>query len=182
MFVGRGFSRDVMALVSSGVLTPEGFNCTFSAACKTHATEKRYDELLIACIPLSGNISTVKPAIRVAESLHAFRGRPAFLQVSSRNLWLDHPLSAATCGNNTALRPSRDTTNPCRPATTDSGAIGCNADNTESSIFRVLISFATTGGNRGSCNAALIAARDTTSANGPKSSTCPMHPRSFPPR
>jgi hypothetical protein len=33
MFVGRGFSRDIKAFVSSGVLTPEWFRVTFSAAC-----------------------------------------------------------------------------------------------------------------------------------------------------
>jgi hypothetical protein len=30
-FVGRGFSHDVSALDSSGVLTPEARNCHFSA-------------------------------------------------------------------------------------------------------------------------------------------------------
>jgi hypothetical protein len=33
-FVGRGFSHDVSALDSSGVLTPEARKCHFSAACK----------------------------------------------------------------------------------------------------------------------------------------------------
>jgi hypothetical protein len=32
-FVGRGFSHDVGALDSSGVLTPEARKCHFSAAC-----------------------------------------------------------------------------------------------------------------------------------------------------
>jgi hypothetical protein len=33
-FVGRGFSHDVSALDSSGVLTPEGRQCHFFAACE----------------------------------------------------------------------------------------------------------------------------------------------------
>jgi hypothetical protein len=32
-FVGRGFSHDVSALDSSGVLTPEARKCHFSAGC-----------------------------------------------------------------------------------------------------------------------------------------------------
>jgi hypothetical protein len=33
-FVGRGFSHDVSALDSSGVLTPEARKCHFSSACE----------------------------------------------------------------------------------------------------------------------------------------------------
>ncbi len=33
MFVGRGFSRDISDLISSGVLTPEGFKTHFSETC-----------------------------------------------------------------------------------------------------------------------------------------------------
>jgi len=34
-FVGRGFSHDVSALDSSGVLTPEAGKCHFSATCSS---------------------------------------------------------------------------------------------------------------------------------------------------
>jgi hypothetical protein len=34
MFVGRGFSRDIMVFVSSGVLTPEGFRTFFLQSVK----------------------------------------------------------------------------------------------------------------------------------------------------
>src|SRR6202158_4998862 len=33
MFVGRAFRHDIRALISSGVLTPEGLDSHFSAAC-----------------------------------------------------------------------------------------------------------------------------------------------------
>jgi hypothetical protein len=38
MFAGRGFSRDIKAFVSSGVLNPKGFRWTFSAACEACST------------------------------------------------------------------------------------------------------------------------------------------------
>jgi hypothetical protein len=45
-FVGRGFSHDVSALDSSGVLTPEARKCHFSAACEACSPQNRKSAMM----------------------------------------------------------------------------------------------------------------------------------------
>jgi len=62
--------------------------------------------------PDSENTSAVKRAIVAPGSRQAPAGRPAFLQVSSTNLWAPHCRSAATCGSKRPRAASNVTITP----------------------------------------------------------------------
>src|ERR1700681_3301692 len=78
MFVGRAFRHDTMALISSGVLTPEGLEPLFPTACFAGITRgSRYLPLLPAQI-LDGPIAETATDFSEQRSRALVKGLPKF--------------------------------------------------------------------------------------------------------